>query len=208
MRKSKRYLFGDKYLFSILPNQQRVRFDFRLILYAVNYGRVGKYNMRKSKRYVEAVGRRATHPRNAPNKIETMRSGTPPNGSKGFDALRRTHAVSMRYGGHVFVRMKTRGPSRPHSLVDEQQARARTHRRCISRFDRDDKGAALQGPMSCWPQACEGNIKTHSRPQPSRRSFCFFFFFCGVMRYLVVPIAWGAAMCLRYPPPPPPLQTR
>jgi hypothetical protein len=38
-------------LFSILPNQQRARSDFCLILYVVNYGRVGKYNMRKSKRY-------------------------------------------------------------------------------------------------------------------------------------------------------------
>jgi hypothetical protein len=47
----KKYLFGDKYLFSILPNQQRARSDFCLILYVVNYGRVGKYIMRKSKRY-------------------------------------------------------------------------------------------------------------------------------------------------------------
>jgi hypothetical protein len=46
------YLFGDKYLFSILPNQQRARSDFCLILYVVNYGRVGKYIMRKSKRYL------------------------------------------------------------------------------------------------------------------------------------------------------------
>jgi hypothetical protein len=45
------YLFDDKYLFSILPNQQRARSDFRLILYMVNYGRVGKCIMRKSKRY-------------------------------------------------------------------------------------------------------------------------------------------------------------
>jgi hypothetical protein len=45
------YLFGDKYVFSILPNQQRARSDFCLILYMVNYGRVGKYIMRKSKRY-------------------------------------------------------------------------------------------------------------------------------------------------------------
>jgi hypothetical protein len=51
MRKSKRYLVGDKYLFSILPNQKRARSDFLLILYMVNYGRVGKYIMRKSKRY-------------------------------------------------------------------------------------------------------------------------------------------------------------
>jgi hypothetical protein len=36
--------------FSILPNQRRARSDFRLISYVVNYGRVGKYNMRKSKR--------------------------------------------------------------------------------------------------------------------------------------------------------------
>jgi hypothetical protein len=49
------YLFGDKYLFSILPNQQRARSDFRLILYMVNYGRVGKYIMRKSKRYRRKV---------------------------------------------------------------------------------------------------------------------------------------------------------
>jgi hypothetical protein len=47
----KQYLFGDKYLFSILPNQQRARSDFCLILYVVNYCRVGKYIMRKSKRY-------------------------------------------------------------------------------------------------------------------------------------------------------------
>jgi hypothetical protein len=46
-----RYLFGDKYLFSILPNQQRARSDFCLISYVVNCGRVGKYNMRRSKRY-------------------------------------------------------------------------------------------------------------------------------------------------------------
>jgi hypothetical protein len=47
-----KYLFDDdKYVFSILPKQQRARSDFRLILYVVNYGRVGKYNMRKSKRY-------------------------------------------------------------------------------------------------------------------------------------------------------------
>jgi hypothetical protein len=45
------YLFDDKHLFSILPNQQRARSDFRLILYMVNYGRVGKCIMRKSKRY-------------------------------------------------------------------------------------------------------------------------------------------------------------
>jgi hypothetical protein len=44
------YLFGDTYLFSILPNQQRARSDFGLILYMVNYGRVGKCIMRKSKR--------------------------------------------------------------------------------------------------------------------------------------------------------------
>jgi hypothetical protein len=49
------YLFGDKYLFSILPNQQRAQSDFCLILYMVNYGRVGKYNMRKSKRYGESA---------------------------------------------------------------------------------------------------------------------------------------------------------
>jgi hypothetical protein len=36
------YLFGDKYLFYILLNQQRARSDFRLMLYMVNYGRVGK----------------------------------------------------------------------------------------------------------------------------------------------------------------------
>jgi hypothetical protein len=35
-----RYLFGDKYLFSILPNQQRARSDFCLISYVVNYGKV------------------------------------------------------------------------------------------------------------------------------------------------------------------------
>jgi hypothetical protein len=46
-------LFCDKYLFSILPNQQRARSDFRLIYYVVNYGRVGKYIMRKSKRYTD-----------------------------------------------------------------------------------------------------------------------------------------------------------
>jgi hypothetical protein len=50
------YLFGDKYLFSILPNQQRARSDFCLISYVVNYGRVGKYIMRKSKRYVKTDG--------------------------------------------------------------------------------------------------------------------------------------------------------
>jgi hypothetical protein len=49
------YLFGDEYLFSILPNQQRARSDFCLISYVVNYGRVGKYNMRKSKRYISLV---------------------------------------------------------------------------------------------------------------------------------------------------------
>jgi hypothetical protein len=49
------YLFGDKYLFFILPNQQRARSDFCLILYIVNYGRVGKYIMRKSKSYFEKV---------------------------------------------------------------------------------------------------------------------------------------------------------
>jgi hypothetical protein len=38
--------------FCILPNQQRARSDFCLILYMVNYGRVGKHIMRKSKRYV------------------------------------------------------------------------------------------------------------------------------------------------------------
>jgi hypothetical protein len=37
--------------FSILPNQQRARSDFCLILYVVNYGCVGKCIMRKSKRY-------------------------------------------------------------------------------------------------------------------------------------------------------------
>jgi hypothetical protein len=46
------YLFGDKYVFSILPNQQRARSDFCLISYMVNYGRVGKCIMRKSKRYL------------------------------------------------------------------------------------------------------------------------------------------------------------
>jgi hypothetical protein len=51
-QKKNTYLFGDKYLFSILPNQQRARSDFRLIVYMVNYGRVGKYIMRKSKRYI------------------------------------------------------------------------------------------------------------------------------------------------------------
>jgi hypothetical protein len=51
--KGQKYLFGDKYLFSILPNQQRARSDFRLIFYVVNYGRVGKYIMRKSKRYTQ-----------------------------------------------------------------------------------------------------------------------------------------------------------
>jgi hypothetical protein len=50
-----RYLFDDKYLFPILPNQQRARSDFRLILYVVNYGRVGKCIMRKSKRYHSAA---------------------------------------------------------------------------------------------------------------------------------------------------------
>jgi hypothetical protein len=45
------YLFDDKYPFSILPKQQRARSDFCLIFYVVNYGRVGKYIMRKSKRY-------------------------------------------------------------------------------------------------------------------------------------------------------------
>jgi hypothetical protein len=38
-----KYLFGDKYVFSILPNQQRARSGFCLILYVLNYGRVGKY---------------------------------------------------------------------------------------------------------------------------------------------------------------------
>jgi methyl coenzyme M reductase subunit C len=51
-RQTRAYLFGDKYLFHILPNQQRARSDFRLILYVLNYGRVGKYNIRKSKRYL------------------------------------------------------------------------------------------------------------------------------------------------------------
>jgi hypothetical protein len=50
------YLFGDKYLFSILPDQQRARSDFRLIFYMANYGRVGKCIMRKSKRYASHWG--------------------------------------------------------------------------------------------------------------------------------------------------------
>jgi hypothetical protein len=54
------YLFGDKYLFSILPNQQRARSDFRLILCMVNCGRVGKYIMQKSKRYIAKDGTRGT----------------------------------------------------------------------------------------------------------------------------------------------------
>jgi hypothetical protein len=63
-----KYLFGDKYLFSILPNQQRARSDFCLILYMVNYGRVGKYNMRKSKRYDKSKKEaKATQKRRAMN---------------------------------------------------------------------------------------------------------------------------------------------
>jgi hypothetical protein len=52
-RKDKRalYLFGDKYLLSILPNQQRARSDFCLIVYMVNYGRVRKCITQKSKRH-------------------------------------------------------------------------------------------------------------------------------------------------------------
>jgi hypothetical protein len=53
-KKAKRYLFGDKYLFSILPNQQHARSDFCLIFYVVKYGRVGKYIMWKSKRYARS----------------------------------------------------------------------------------------------------------------------------------------------------------
>jgi hypothetical protein len=49
------YLFGDKYLFSILPNQQRVRSDFCLIFYMVKYGHVGKCIMRKSNRYAASL---------------------------------------------------------------------------------------------------------------------------------------------------------
>jgi hypothetical protein len=49
--------------FSILPNQQRARSDFCLILYMINYGRVGKYNMRKSKRYsTRRTNGDGTHP--------------------------------------------------------------------------------------------------------------------------------------------------
>jgi hypothetical protein len=36
------YLFGDKYLFSILPKQQHARSDFCLIVCMVARGRVGK----------------------------------------------------------------------------------------------------------------------------------------------------------------------
>jgi hypothetical protein len=43
--------------FSILPNQQRARSDFCLISYVVNYGRVGKCIMRKSKRYADMMPR-------------------------------------------------------------------------------------------------------------------------------------------------------
>jgi hypothetical protein len=53
-------------LFSILPNQQRARSDFCLISYVVNYGRVRKYIMRKSKRYVIAMAFEAKAPRGSP----------------------------------------------------------------------------------------------------------------------------------------------